>query len=88
MGGFIVKSKAEDLLLWEQQINERIRSGLTVDKWCKKNGFNRHKYYYWDHRISKNQKSDKRKKYGQIRTIPYCRTINVVGTNSVRPFYQ
>ena len=38
MGGFIVKSKAEDLLLWEQRINERNRSGITVDEWCKKNG--------------------------------------------------
>jgi hypothetical protein len=46
MGGFIVKSKAEDLLLWEQRINERARSGITVNEWCKKNGFSRYKYYY------------------------------------------
>ena len=46
MGGFIVKFKAEDLLLQERRINERTISEITVDKWCKKNGFSRHKYYY------------------------------------------
>lgn len=69
MGGFIVKSKAEDLLLWEQRINERTRSGLTVDEWCKKNGFNRHNYYYWNRRISQNQKSDKEVIFADVTPI-------------------
>ena len=46
MGGFIVKFKAEDLLPWGQRINERTRSGITADAWCKKNGFSRHEYYW------------------------------------------
>ena len=69
MGGFIVKSKAEDLLLWEQRINEKTRIGITVDEWCKKNGFSRHKYYYWNHRISQKQKSDKEVIFAEVTSI-------------------
>ena len=66
MGGFIVKSKAEDLLLLEQRINERTKSGITVNEWCKKNEFSRHKYYYWNYRISQKQKSDKEVIFAEV----------------------
>ena len=69
MGGFIVKSKAEDLLFCDQQINERTGSGLTVDEWFRKNGPNRHKYYYWNHRISQNQRADKEVIFADVTSI-------------------
>ena len=69
MGGFIVKFKAEDPLLWEQRINERTISEITVDKWCKENGFNRHKYYYWNHSVSQKQKSDKEVIFAEATSI-------------------
>lgn len=69
MGGFIVKSKVEDLLLWEQRINEKTRSGITVDEWCKKNGFSRHKDYYWNHHISQKQKPDKKIIFTEVTSI-------------------
>ena len=64
-----MKSKAEDLLLWEQRINERTGSGLTVDEWFRKNGPNRHKYYYWNHRISQNQRADKEVIFADVTLI-------------------
>ena len=64
-----MKSKAEDLLFCDQQINERTRSGITVDEWCKKNGFSRHKYYYWNHHISQKQKPDKEVIFAGVTSI-------------------
>lgn len=55
MGGFIVKSTKENLLLWEQRIKERIQSGMKVEDWCEKNNTTKHQYYYWYHRIHKKQ---------------------------------
>ncbi len=37
MGGFILRSKTEDLDLWEQRIKERAKSGMSVSEWCKVN---------------------------------------------------
>ena len=44
-------STNKNLLLWEQRINERNKSGMTVKEWCEKNGISRHKYNYWNHKI-------------------------------------
>ena len=41
----------ENLLLWEQRINERTKSGMTVKEWCEKNRLSKHKYNYWNHKI-------------------------------------
>ena len=46
-----MKSKPEDWQLWEQRINDRNNSGLTIEKWCKENNISRHKYNYWNHKI-------------------------------------
>jgi len=35
MGGFILRSKTEDLVLWEQRIKERTKSGVSGSEWCK-----------------------------------------------------
>lgn len=52
---------AENMIFGKQRINERIRSEITIEKLCKKNEINVHKYYYWDNRISEKQRSDKEK---------------------------
>ena len=44
-------STNENLFLWEQRINERNKSGMTVKEWCEKNGISKHKYNYWNHKI-------------------------------------
>ena len=44
-------STNENLLLWEQWINEKNKSGITVKEWCEKNGISKHKYNYWNHKI-------------------------------------
>lgn len=44
-------STKENLLLWEQRINEISRSGMTIKEWCEKNGISKHKYSYWKHKI-------------------------------------
>lgn len=61
-----MRSTIEDKLLWEQRINERINSGLTVTKWCENNGISKHKYNYWNHRIRKNQKLDQEMTFAEI----------------------
>jgi len=55
MGGFILRSKTEDLVLWEQRIKERTKSGMSVSEWGKVNQINKNKYYYWNHKINKTQ---------------------------------
>lgn len=69
MGGFILKSTAEDLFLWEQRINERTKSGMTIEEWCKKNDISKHKYLYWNHKIKKNKKSDNEMAFAEITSI-------------------
>lgn len=56
MGGFIVRSTNENLLLWEQRIKERVQSGMKVEEWCVKNNVTKHQYYYWYNQIHKKQK--------------------------------
>lgn len=64
-----MKSAAENLLLWEQRINERTKSGMTIEEWCKKNDISKHRYYYWNHRINEKQKSDKKMTFAEITPI-------------------
>lgn len=59
MGGFIIRTTTENLSLWEQRINERIKSGITIKEWCERNEVSIHKYLYWNHRIRENKKTDK-----------------------------
>jgi hypothetical protein len=54
MGGFIMKSTNEFMLLWEQRIEERVKSGMTIAKRCENNGINKGQYHYWNKRIHKN----------------------------------
>jgi hypothetical protein len=69
MGGFILRSTTENLLLWEQRINERIKSGMSVSEWCRNNEISKHKYHYWNHKIIKNQKSDNEMDFAEITSI-------------------
>ena len=69
MGGFILRSTAKDQLLWEQRINERTKSGLSVSKWCKNNEISKGKYHYWNHKISKNQNSNNEMTFAEITPI-------------------
>ncbi|WP_246615608.1 IS66 family insertion sequence element accessory protein TnpA [Clostridium thailandense] len=48
-----MRTTTETLLLWEQRIRERIKSGMSVSEWCKKNEISKNKYHYWNHKISK-----------------------------------
>jgi len=64
-----LRSTAEDLLLWEQRIKDRIKSGISVSEWCEINEITKHKYYYWNHKISKKQNSDKEIEFTEITPI-------------------
>jgi len=69
MGGFILRSTAKDQLLWEQRINERTKSGMSVSKWCKNNEISKGKYHYWNHKISKKQNSNNEMTFAEITPI-------------------
>lgn len=56
MGGFILRSTPEDLILWKEIIKERNKSGISVSEWCKINEVSKHKYHYWNNKINKNKK--------------------------------
>jgi len=64
-----VRSTEEDLLLWEQRINERILSRMTIEDWCKRNGISKYKYHYWNHLIREKQKSNKEDTFAEITPI-------------------
>ena len=69
MGGFILRSTTKDQLLWEQQINERTKSGLSVSEWCKNNEVSKNKFHYWNHKISKKQNQDNEMAFAEITPI-------------------
>lgn len=52
-----MKTKAENLLFWEQRIRDRVQSGSTVGEWCNKNGVSKHQYNYWNRQVRKNQET-------------------------------
>jgi hypothetical protein len=45
----------ESLSYWENKINERHQSGMTIKDWCQKNGVTKNQYFYWNHRIRKSK---------------------------------
>lgn len=69
MGGFIFRSATEDLILWEERIKVRTKSGMSVSEWCKKNEITKSKYNYWNHKISKKQKLDNEITFVEITPI-------------------
>ena len=69
MGGFILRSTTEDLLLWEQRIKERTKSGMSVSEWCKNNEISKSTYHYWNHKLSKKQKLDNEIEFAEITPI-------------------
>ena len=69
MGGFILKSTTKDQLLWEQRIYERTKSGMSVSEWCKNNEISKGTYHYWNHKLSKKQKSDNEITFAEITPI-------------------
>ena len=69
MGGFILRSTTENLLLWEQRINERAKSGMSVSEWCKNNEISKNKFHYWNHKISKKQNRDNEMAFAEITPI-------------------
>ena len=69
MGGFILKSTTETMLLWEQRINERAKTGMSVSEWCKNNKVSKNQFHYWNHKISKIQKSDSEMVFAEVTSI-------------------
>ena len=39
------------IALWEERIQEKQASGLSVEEWCQQNQLTKHSYYYWKKRI-------------------------------------
>jgi len=52
-----MRSTAENLVLWEQRIKERVQTGITIDDWCNKSGVSMHQYNYWNKRVREKQKA-------------------------------
>ena len=69
MGGFILRSTTKDQLLWEQRINERAKSGMSVSEWCKNNEISKTKYHYWNHKIKNKQRPDNEMAFAEITPI-------------------
>ena len=69
MGGLIMKSTNENLLLWEQRFNEKNKSGMTIAEWCRKNGISKNRYHYWNQIINKKEKNVKEMTFAEITPI-------------------
>lgn len=69
MGGFILRSTDQDMVLWAQRIKERAASGLSVSEWCKINSVNKNRYYYWSSKINKTQVSDDTMEFVEVTSI-------------------
>jgi hypothetical protein len=64
-----LKSTAVDLFLWELRIKERTKSGMSVSEWCKINEISKHKYHYWNYKISKSQKLNIKMDFAEVASI-------------------
>ena len=64
-----MRSTTEDLLLWEQRINERAKSGMCVAQWCRNNEISKNRFYYWNHKISEKQKPDNEMTFAEVTPI-------------------
>lgn len=82
MGGFILVSKPEDLILWEQRINEKNKSGMSVAEWCKINNIKKHIYFYWRNKINKSKKLDNEIKFTEVTSI--FSNSNELETNQIK----
>lgn len=69
MGGFILRSTPEDLILWEQRIKERTKSGMSVSEWCIKNNVSKSKYHYWNNKLNKIKNSDNEIVFAEVTSI-------------------
>ena len=76
-----MKSTAENLQLWEQRINERVRNGMTIGEWCEKNGVSKNQYNYWNQRVRKSQKRGEETTFADITSI--ISSVDTVSQNPV-----
>ena len=83
MGGVILRSTAKDLILWEQRINEKTKSGMSVSEWCKINEISKHKYHYWNSKIIKNKNLNNEMEFAEVSSI-YSNTSEAV-TEKCKP---
>ena len=54
-----MKTKEENLQIWEERIKEKKKNQMTVSEWCEKNKLSVHQYYYWNRLIQESQKEEK-----------------------------
>jgi len=80
---FILRSKPEDIVLWEQRIKERTKSGMPVSEWCKINEISKSKYHYWNNKINKKQKVDNEMGFAEVTSI--ISNTPGSGTNQSKP---
>ena len=86
MGGFTVKSTNETKLLWEQRIEERVKSGTTIAKWCKNNGINKGQYQYWKSRIYNNNTTGEENTFAEITPLLSTTEATTQNLNSSSDF--
>jgi hypothetical protein len=77
----------EDILLWEQRISERTKSGLSISKWCKNNGISKNKYHYWNHKIIKNQNLNSEMSFVEITPL-LSNTEEAISTSAKSDDFQ
>jgi hypothetical protein len=75
-----MKSTNENLMLWEQRIAERDKSGMSIAKWCKNNGINKGQYHYWSKCIFKNSNNITENTFVEI--TPILSNIESTAQNS------
>lgn len=64
-----MRATAENLVLWERRIMERVHAGMTIEDWCNKNEISRHQYHYWNKRVHKKQKAGEEIGFTDISSI-------------------
>ncbi len=72
-----MKSTAENLILWEQRIKEKVQSKMTVEEWCKRNGMSKHQYNYWNRLIRKKQRP-------AAEEIPFAEITPILSNSNTR----
>ncbi len=75
-----MKSTNENQHLWEQRIEEREKSRMSIAKWCKNNGINKGQYHYWSKCISKSSNNNAENTFAEI--TPILSNIEATRQNS------
>ena len=64
-----MRATPETIAIWEQRINQRNQSGMSIAKWCKENKINKGQYQYWNRKLNKSLTINNKAEFADVSSI-------------------